>query len=148
MTDGVTAPSSPAAPSRRPSPGPTRHGNTDVRGRRPIRGRRRREGERRRGRGQPPAPARTGKRKRERGRGAAEARVARPALRPPFRPRALPSSGLRARAPPARGRARRILPLNALTVKRPVPVGPSRANLCSCARARPPALRLPAGRVT
>lgn len=103
--------------------------------RRPIGGRRRREGERRRGRGQRRDPRAQG-RKREGRRGGAS--------RPPCTlatlsvPRAA-SSALRARARQQGARSPDPPLKRPLGEAPPVPVGPSRANLRSCARARPAA---------
>lgn len=105
-------------------------------------------GKRRRGRGQPGA-RRAGKEERE---GRAEARVARPALQATLFPTARFKfwSPATTQVPDARSPGGDALagssPLNALSGKRQSRSEPR--YLRSCARARPPALRLPAGRVT
>nr|XP_023487379.1 uncharacterized protein LOC111771110 [Equus caballus] len=128
VIDGVTAPrpSHPLLP-RRP-PAPIRHGNTDVRASRPIAGSGRRKGAR--GGGGSGGPRRSGKEERE---GRAEARGPRPHSGHPF-PTAPPGL-IAGRALASRERARRVLPLNALSA----PPGSQSQSEPRFPRARAPA---------
>lgn len=147
VTDGVAAPSSPAAPSR----GPPRS-DTSWKHRRQSRTANRKPPQEGKGekRAQEGAGAAGSPGSREGREGGARGGASRPPGTPghPFRTARCkfwfpPRPG---RALARRRRAHRILPLNALSGKRQSRSEPR--YLRSCARARPPALRLPAGRVT
>lgn len=146
VTDGVTAPSSPATPSRGPPRSDTswkHRRQSPTANRKPPQ-----EGKGGKSAGGGGGSREPGAQGRKRGRGARRRESPARHSRPPFPHRALqvlvaPRPG---RALARRRRARRILPLNALSGKRQSRSEPR--YLRSCARARPPALRLPAGRVT
>lgn len=156
VTDRVAAPSSPAAPSRgppRPDTSWKHRRQSPTANRKPPQEGQEGGG----GAGGGGGSREPGAQGRKRGRGARRRESPAPHSRPPFPHRALqvlvkpppphthtpPRPG---RALAGRGRARGILPLNALSGKRQSRSEPR--YLRSCARARPPALRLPAGRVT
>ena len=138
VTDRVTAPRVRATPSAPPAP--IRHGNTDVRASQPIADSDWRKGASRRGRGQRPVGALNGGRE---GEGAQRRESPAPHSGHPFP--AARQVLIAGRVLVSRERARRVLPLNALSATLDSQ-SPSESRFLP--RARLPAPRLPAGRVT